>query len=201
MNVMSGHVILFEIQSNLSCCPLIILDLQQGAVGATDGHASTSQGHHQDGPTECFYTCCSHILLCINDIKSYFLTKQSYLTQTYFLCSEYEDFSRVFKDTSAGQKSCFWQNCCGDKICDFPLTRRSLRWASCHSPVSDLKAKSKTAVSRLLMKHCHPSTGFVDRVIYSVEQIDAWTLETEVDVTLSPLNIYFFIHFCDVKCF
>lgn len=46
MNVMSGHVILFEIQSNLCCCPLIILDLQQGTVGATGSHVSTSEGHH-----------------------------------------------------------------------------------------------------------------------------------------------------------
>lgn len=47
MNVMSGHVILFEIQSNLSCCPLIILDLQQGAaVRATGGRVSTLERDH-----------------------------------------------------------------------------------------------------------------------------------------------------------
>lgn len=37
MNVMSGHVILCEIHSNLCCCPLIILDLPQRAVGALRG--------------------------------------------------------------------------------------------------------------------------------------------------------------------
>ncbi len=68
---MSGHVILFEIQSNLSCCSLIILDLQQGAAaGATAGHVSASEGHHEDVPAtvSVFFTCCSHTLLCINDI-------------------------------------------------------------------------------------------------------------------------------------
>ncbi len=95
----------------------------------------------------------------------------------------------------------FWRHCCGDKIGDFVLTRRSLRWASCHSLVSGFKAKSKTAASRLLMKHCHPSTGFVDRVIYWLEHIDVWASETRVAVTLQRLNIHFFVHFCDVKCF
>lgn len=57
-------------------------------------------------------------------------------------------------------------------MCDFLLTRRSLCWAPCHSPLSDLKAKSQTAASCLLMKHCHPSAGFVDSVIYWLEYFD-----------------------------
>lgn len=171
MNVMSGHVILFEIQSNLSCCSLVILDLQQGAaVGATAGHVSTSEGHHQEVPAtvSVLFTCCSHSLLCINDMKFYFSTKWSHFTKAGFLYSVCEGSEQFFKTLQL-----FWRHCCGDKIRDFVLTRRSLRWACCHSP-----SQSKTAASRLLMKHCHPSTGSVDRVIYWLEHIDAWAFET-----------------------
>lgn len=34
---MSGHTVLFEIESNLSCCPLNILDLQPGGTSQATG--------------------------------------------------------------------------------------------------------------------------------------------------------------------
>lgn len=61
----------------------------------------------------------------------------------------------VFEDTSAGQRSCFGHTVQGINFVTFS-------GASCHSPVSNLEAKSKTAASCLQMKHCQPFTCFVD---------------------------------------
>lgn len=171
---MSGHVILFEIQSNLGCCPLIILDLQQRtAVGATGSHCSILRATSLR--CRCYCTAraflwCSHIVWC-NDIKLAFFSviasHSMYEGPAMFLKTPQRDRRAVLDTLFRGYSS--WLSPGG-------------------GPAVTLQCQTSSPSPKLLHRACRWNTVSLLLALLTVsswlEHIDAWALETRGEVTL-----------------